>query len=273
MAWRTCFCCPDFAPTATGSQQRILGKEFNHFIKQLELRGARVVFVADTCHGGGMARDIDPRAEEMSFRQVPSYQAHHRYAQAGHTNAEAFMTELDFDRTEFLAAVDRKTKSPEISIPGIPGLRGALSYAVARALEGNADANNDGKVTVKELFTNVRQMVYQLSNQRQNIVTVSSPSRNLDTDTVFEFTRGVSVVEPTAAASQPTTVVGSGHHRNSAAGAHASRHCGLRAPHPACITRRRQLRTSPASRRATRRSKSSSRSTIPISSGIRLRTT
>ena len=57
---------------------------------------------------------------------------------------------------------------------------------MARALEGNADSNNDGKVTVKELFTNVRQVVYQLSDQRQNIVTVSSPSRIIDTDVVFQ---------------------------------------------------------------------------------------
>jgi hypothetical protein len=200
------FLLPDFALTAAGSQQRILGKEFNHFIKQLELRGARVVFVADTCHGGGMAREIDPRAEEMSYRQVPSFKLTNDTLKPVTTNSEAFMTELDFDHTEFLAAVDRKTKAPEISIPGVPGLRGALSYAVARAFEGNADANNDGKVTVNELFTNVRQMVYQLSNQRQNIVTVSSPSRDRDTDTVFEFTRGVSVIEPAAApALRPAT--------------------------------------------------------------------
>jgi hypothetical protein len=48
---------------------------------------------------------------------------------------------------------------------------------------------------VKELFTTVRQMVYQLSNQRQNIVAVSSPSRSLDNDVVFQLTRGVNVVE------------------------------------------------------------------------------
>jgi hypothetical protein len=48
-------------------------------------------------------------------------------------------------------------------------------------------------VTVKELFTNVRQVVYQLSNQRQNIVTVSSPSRNPDSDVVFQY-RGITVV-------------------------------------------------------------------------------
>jgi hypothetical protein len=199
------FLLPDFSLTASGSQQRVLGKEFNHFIKQLELRGARVIFVADTCYGGGMAREIDPRAGEMSYRQVPSFKLTNDTLKPVTTNSEAFMTELDFDRTEFLAAVDRKTKAPEISIPGIPGLRGALSYAVARALEGNADANRDGKVTLNELFTNVRQMVYQLSNQRQNIVTVSSPSRDLDKDTVFEFTRGVSVIESASARPGPPT--------------------------------------------------------------------
>jgi hypothetical protein len=199
------FLLPGFEPTATGSQQRILGKEFNHFIKQLELRGARVMFVADTCHGGGMARELDPRAEEMSFRQVPSYRLVDDRLRPVTPNSEAFMTELDFDRTEFLAAVDRKTKAPEISIPGVSGLRGALSYAVARALEGKADSNADGKVTVKELFTNVRQMVYQLSNQRQNIVTVSSPSRDVDNDPIFELVRGVSVIGSAGPSTEPGT--------------------------------------------------------------------
>ena len=63
--------------------------------------------------------------------------------------------------------------SPEVRVPGIDGLRGALSYAVARAVEGNADADHDGKVTLKELFANVRQVVYQLSDQRQNVVTMT----------------------------------------------------------------------------------------------------
>ena len=59
------FLLPGFEPTPLGSLQRILGSEFNHFIRQFELKGAKVLFVADTCHGGGMTRDIDPRASEM----------------------------------------------------------------------------------------------------------------------------------------------------------------------------------------------------------------
>ncbi|WP_445491714.1 caspase family protein [Rhodopseudomonas sp. RCAM05734] len=188
------FLLPDFAPTAAGSVQRILASEFNHFIKQFEMRGAKVVFVADTCHGGGMAREIDPRAEEMSFRQVPRYTLLVDKLQPVSDKSDP-RSEFDFDRTAFLAAVDRSTKAPEVRIPGISGLRGALSYAVARAIEGGADTNHDGRITVSELFANVRQVVYQLSDQRQNIVTVTSPGQSPDSDVVFDLTRGVVLMQ------------------------------------------------------------------------------
>jgi hypothetical protein len=196
------FLLPGFEATAAGSQQRILGEEFNHLIKQFEARGASVLFVADTCHGGGMVREIDPRAEEMSFRQVPRYTLTVDELKPISTTADALATELDFDNTAFLAAVDRKTKAPEVRIPGIPGLRGALSYAVARAVEGNADMNEDGRVTLKELFTNVRQVVYQLSDQRQNIVTLNSPKRDLDRDVIF-LTRAVTLLDKPEAEPSP----------------------------------------------------------------------
>ena len=56
------FLLPGFENTPAGSQERILGAEFNHFIRQFEQRGAHVLFVADACFGGGMTRDIDPRS-------------------------------------------------------------------------------------------------------------------------------------------------------------------------------------------------------------------
>ena len=188
------FLLTNFEPTAAGSQQRILGSEFNHFIKQFELRGAKVIYIADTCHGGGMAREVDPRAEEMSFRQVPPYTLLVDTLQPV-SDANDPRSELDLDHTAFLAAVDRSTKAPEVRIPGIEGLRGALSYAVSRALEGNADANHDGKVTLKELFANVRQVVYQLSDQRQNVVTMTSPNLSPETDVAFGLTRGVALIQ------------------------------------------------------------------------------
>jgi len=184
------FLLPGFELTARGSKQRILGSEFNHFIRQFESRGAKVLFVADTCHGGGLAREIDPRAEEMSFRQVPTYTLLVDMLKPV-TDDQESVTDLDLDKTTFLAAVDRNTKAPEIRIPGIDGFRGALSYAVARAFEGSADDNHDGKVTLKELFANVRQVVYQLSDQRQNIVTKTSPGRPIDRDVLYQLARGI----------------------------------------------------------------------------------
>jgi len=194
------FLLAGFETTAEGSKQRIIGSEFNHFIKKFEERGARVLFIADTCYGGGMTRDVDPRAEEMSFRQVPLYRIPNDAYVPISTAPEAFLTELDFEKSAFLAAVDRKTKAPEVRIPGVASYRGALSYAVARALEGSADTNQDGKVTLKELFTYVRQVVYQLSDQRQNPVTLNSPHRNIDSEVAFEMTRAVRIVD---AASEP----------------------------------------------------------------------
>lgn len=206
------FLLASFEPTSTGSQQRILGSEFNHFIKQFESRGAKVVFIADTCHGGGMARDIDPRAEEMSFRQVPRYTLLVDSLKPV-TDANDPHSELDLDRTAFLAAVDRHTKAPEVRIPGIEGLRGALSYAISRAIEGNADADHDGKVTLKELFENVRQVVYQLSDQRQNVVTMTSPNQSPEKSVVFGLTRGISLVQapsggtsPSSSSASPSTI-------------------------------------------------------------------
>ena len=191
----TVFLLPEFATTPAGSRQRIIGTEFNHLITRLEQRGAHVLYVADTCHGGGLTRDIDPRAGELSFRQVPLYRIPNDAHVPISTAADAFLTELDFERTAFLAAVDRKTKAPEVRIPGVNGYRGALSYALARALEGAADADSNGKVTLKELFGYVRQVVYQLSDQRQNAVTLNSPHRSIDREVAFEITRAVKIVD------------------------------------------------------------------------------
>jgi hypothetical protein len=182
--------------TGPGTQQRIIGTEFNHVIKQFESKGAHVMFVADACYGGGLAREIDPRAGELSYRQAPRYTLTVDNLQPISTSRDAFLTDIDFQRTEFLAAVDRSTKAPEVRIPGIPGFRGALSYAVARAFEGAADDNRDGRVSQTELFSYVRQVAYQLSDQRQQVVTAGPNIRERGSDVVFARTRAVVLLDP-----------------------------------------------------------------------------
>jgi hypothetical protein len=194
------FLLAGFDAAAAGTRQRILDKEFNHLIRIFESRGARVLFVADTCSGGGLAREVDPRGAELIYRAVPSYAITDDELKPVSTPSDAFSTELDFARTIFLAAVDKHSKAPEIMVPGVDGYRGALSYAVARALEGAADANGDGDITIEELFSYVRQVTYQLSDQRQTIVSASAPSLDVAREPVVELTRSVTFVAAPAAA-------------------------------------------------------------------------
>lgn len=190
------FLLAGFEPAGAGTRQRILDKEFNHLIKIFESRGARVAFVADSCSGGGLAREVDPRGEQLIYRAVPTYQITEDELKPVSSPSDAFSTELDFDRSIFLAAVDKHSKAPEVKVPGVEGYRGALSYAFARALEGAADANGDGKITVEELFAYVRQVTYQLSDQRQMIVSASPPSVKASVEPVVELTRSVTYIAP-----------------------------------------------------------------------------
>ena len=181
--------------TPEGSEQRIIGTEFNHVIREFESHGVHVIFIADACYGGGLAREIDPRGEEMSYRSAPRYTILTDALKPISTTQDAFLTDFDFQNTAFLAAVDRNTKAPEVRIPGISGYRGALSYAMARAFEGSADGNADGKVTMKELFGYVRQIAYQLSDQRQNVVTSGPSTRDVESDVAYSLTRSVVVLD------------------------------------------------------------------------------
>ncbi|MBB4238960.1 caspase family protein [Rhizobium esperanzae] len=185
-----------------GSRERIFGDEFKVLIHNLEAKGADVVFIADTCHAGGMTRDVDPRGADITWRQAPSYTIEEDDLAPISTTSDALSTGFDFQRLTFLAAVDDNTKSPEISIPGIAQKRGALSYATARAFEGAADRNGDGAVSRRELFEYVRQAVYQFTDQRQNIFTESPPGTDLDRAVVYTY-EGAGAQETAAKSTTP----------------------------------------------------------------------
>jgi hypothetical protein len=189
------FLLTDFDSTAAATRERILDQEFNHIIKGLEAAGAQVLFVADSCSGGGLARSVDTRSANLVYRAAPKYQITDDELKPISTASDAFSTNLSFDRSIFLAAVDKYSKAPEIQVPGVSGYRGALSYALARAIEGAADANGDGDITIKELFDYVRDVTYQLSDQRQNIVSLNAPNLKTAEDSVFKLTRSVRVAD------------------------------------------------------------------------------
>ena len=181
--------------TADGARQRILGSEFNHLIRQFASKGVQVLFIVDAGYGSGTARTVDPRGAETSYRQAPSYAIAHDKLQPNSTASDVALTGDELERVAILAAGDHGAAPPEVSIPGELTLRGALSYAVARALEGAADENHDGHITKDELFRYVSQVAYQLSDQRQQ-VSAQTAARSSGGEILYARTRGVVLLDP-----------------------------------------------------------------------------
>jgi hypothetical protein len=166
------FVLSGFEMRGPATAERIVDKEINAWLQRLEQKGVFSIFVADTCHGGGLIRHVDERAEEISYRQTTLGRVDTDELRPINTPAEAMLDHSSFERLTFLAAVDPNTKAPEVRIPGAPTLRGALSYAVARAIEGTVpNVLERGVVNRKRLFEYSRQVVSQYSESRQ-VITV-----------------------------------------------------------------------------------------------------
>jgi len=115
--------------TLGDSGELIVDKEVAGLLAEAGRKGVKVLFVADSCHSGGMARAVRPGLKYRNIDIVaPPSMSLHRGIAAPPPNDPALGS------VTFLAAVPRNQKAPEISIEGVP--RGALSYAFARALEG-----------------------------------------------------------------------------------------------------------------------------------------
>ncbi len=153
--------------------ERLVDKELYHYAVQLENKGAHVVLIMDACFGEGVAREVDPRGPPLLYRCLSNTAAADD-PQPVPTGAEATASLANLRLTMVLAASDKQSKAPEVQIPG-KGPRGALSYAVARGLQGAADLDRDGTITGTELCEYARRVTYQLSDQRQRIV--AAPSR------------------------------------------------------------------------------------------------
>jgi hypothetical protein len=151
-----------FEPNGPGSRERIVDDEVFVWLQQADKKGVKVVFVADSCHSGGMERSAS--APGVKFRRI---------VYPAITNDELHfpppeiskLTEDDFQNITFVAAVPADKLVPEIEIEGKQ--RGALSWAVARAFEGRADKDGDGEVSELELLGFVVPAVHALVESQQ----------------------------------------------------------------------------------------------------------
>ena len=177
--------------------ERLLDKEIFNWLSQLDAKGVSVVFLADTCHGGGLSKTVDPRIGHLSYRALRyvKTRAEANPAAGTYTIAqdplqaetaqlpEAPATD-DLKRLTFLAAVDKWHETPEIMVPPEPTPRGAVSYAFARALEGKADLDHDGRITRRELISYMRDKTRDLTERGQE--PEFAPLARLD-DVVFNL--------------------------------------------------------------------------------------
>ncbi len=174
---------PKFDPKHTRDNgEKVARAELDSLIDAFEKKGARVFLIADASFGDGLAREADSRGAKLVYRSLNE-----------RASAEsAKHAPRNFAHSVVLMAADAQSKAPELEIPGV-GQRGALSYAVARALEGAADANGDGAVTTEELIAYVRGLAYQLSDQRQSVAVIAPRGLDASRDVIAQLGRGVGV--------------------------------------------------------------------------------
>ena len=167
------FLLPGFSESEPGVSQRIVDNEVGHLLSRE--RDATVVFVADSCYAGDMMRKadnrsaIDVRAPAVSFAGTRDAVAD-RVRELGEVDEDALTNVI------WLYAQDENMVTQEITLAG--ERRGALSYAFARALRGDADRNDDGILGVSELKRYVNRSVTKLTEHRQR-PEVNAGSRDL----------------------------------------------------------------------------------------------
>jgi hypothetical protein len=136
-----------FLPFGPGTKERILDDEMFEWVQEADKKGVKVVFVADSCHSGGMERSASAPGVRFRKMETPTIATDQLHLPPPEISK---LTEDDFDNVTFVGAVAEDKLTPEVTIDGRK--RGALSWAFARALEGRADKDGDGQVSELELL-------------------------------------------------------------------------------------------------------------------------
>lgn len=154
------------------SGEQFTGREMQDWIRKIERKGARSIFVADTCHGGGLSRepavpDVTRLPGRLWRDARPDAQPHTSpFRQTDPAKRLAHFRELP--HFSLLAAVEADKVVHEIRLGGRTGeVHGALSWAFAEAVAGHADADRDGQIRRSELFHYLRGRVAALTQSLQ----------------------------------------------------------------------------------------------------------
>lgn len=164
----------NFSYSGPGAGEIIVNIEMRAWLSRLDAKGVDTILVMDADFGGGICVCGADRASGVLRRALVSGHAdvadREGFTGIPMTDREARADVAAMPHATFLGGATANSVVREM--PGIDpknpsGPRGALSYFVARALEG--DGAVDGVVTRKSLFQFVLQNVRQATNGRQAV--------------------------------------------------------------------------------------------------------
>ncbi|MBK5931651.1 caspase family protein [Halochromatium salexigens] len=149
---------------------RLYDDELHGWFTKANERDISVLFIADSCHSGTLTRSVDPRASGLTYRNyaytIPDEQLSLEPPSDLTTGAPE-----ELENVTFFAAAQDHEQVPEVLIydkqTGEPAIRGALSWAFSRALEGPADKDGDGMLSLDELKHYLRSNVRAKAQSRQ----------------------------------------------------------------------------------------------------------
>lgn len=179
----------NFAFSGPGTKERIIDDEIAAFLKQASDTGVKVLFIADACHSGTMTRGIDSRVRQFKVRALlPSGGI--TFTPPDDMTIEADAANIDTDNLNginYLGAVQDHKLAPETIIDN--KVRGALSWAAAKAIRGQSDINRDGKITDREFasYVNTTVTTFMEGQQQPSIHTTSNAPTLLFTETNKTF--------------------------------------------------------------------------------------
>ncbi|MHA6299757.1 caspase family protein [Devosia sp. CAU 1758] len=156
----------------SASDEILRDEHLYDLFESADRKGVEVVFVADACHAGAAVRGTDPRAPELPFK-FQRFEIEPVVATAPPSAPLAARPPIQ-GLTVFSATVEQMAVH-EVLVDG--QYRGALTYAIARGLEGAAQ-DETGAVTAASLRRYVAPLVRLLSQNRQvPQATIPEPQR------------------------------------------------------------------------------------------------
>lgn len=162
------FLLAGFDVSAPGNGERLRDDDIAAMLRAAGQRS--VMVIADSCHSGTMTRSIDPRVTRLGTRLIglPPFENDVLRSAPVHpvlveTNSEDLQ---ELPNVIYVGATVDGQVIPELMIGGEP--RGALSWAFARGVEGRADLDRDGGISMAELSRFLQETVRVATEGRQS---------------------------------------------------------------------------------------------------------